>query len=480
MLLRHILAGAVLATLIAGGTLAAQNSATATEADQQKVMLTVYNSNMALVRDVRRVDVPSGQVELHFPGIAPQIEPETVQVVSLTAPEKFTVLEQNYRYDLLSPQTILQKYVGKELTLVERVMETNSIKNVHVKATLLSDTGGQVWKIGDQIVTGFPAYQYIFPSLPPGLTSKPTLNWLVENRASGPQTLETDYLTKSVNWTANYVLTLPPKEHAADLSAWITLDNQSGASFRNAHLQLVAGEVHRTAQEVRPMMYRMEAKAVAVGGAVPQVSEQALSEYHLYTLHRQVTLPDKESKQISLLAASGIKFDRTYEVHGQEFYYYSPLQGGQKLKQPVQTHIKFENSEANTLGKPLPAGVMRIYQSAADGSLALIGEDRIEHTPKDEKLDLYIGNAFDVAAERKQTDFENLGHNLYEAAFQITLRNHKTEPISVQVKEPLSGQWTILNSSCKYEKTSAFEATFAVPVPAGGESVLTYRVRVQR
>jgi len=210
------------------------------------------------------------------------------------------------------------------------------------------------------------------------------------------------------------------------------------------------------------------------------VSEQPFSEYHLYTVHRQVTLPNNDSKQISLLAASGVRFEKTFEVNGQTYYYYSPFQGGQPVKEPVQAHIKFKNSEANSLGVPLPAGVVRIYQSGSDGSLALIGEDRIEHTPKDEKVNLYIGNAFDVIAERKQTDFETLGTNLYEAAFQITLRNHKTEPISVEVKEPIGGQWTILNSNYKYEKTSAFEATFTVPVPAGGQSTLTYRVRVQR
>ncbi len=474
---------AALAALILAGNSLAQTTATATEAEQQKVMLTVYNSNIALVRDVRKLNVPAGKVELRFLGISPQIEPETVRVVSLTAPESFAVLEQDYRYSPLTPQEILQKYVGKEVTLVERVREDNSIKNVHVKATLLSDTGGQVWKIGDQIVTGFPAYQYIFPSLPPELTSKPTLNWLVENRSSGPQSLETDYLTKAINWTADYTLTLPPKENSANLSAWVTIKNQSGIGFRDARVQLVAGNLNRVVQNIRPM-YSMQT-LVGVGGgmakaAAPEMTEQAFSEYHLYTVHGKVTLPENDSKQIRLLSASGIHFQKTYELTGQTYYYFTPFGGGRKVKEPVQAHIKFKNSQANSLGKPLPEGVVRVYQSGADGSLALVGEDRIQHTPKDEELNLYIGNAFDVTAERKQTDFQGLGRNLFEAAFQVTLHNHKTEPITVNVNEPMSGQWTILNSSYKYEKTSAFEVKFRVPVPAGGESTLTYRVRVQR
>ncbi|HUZ47622.1 MAG TPA: DUF4139 domain-containing protein [Terriglobia bacterium] len=468
------------AVLFLAGNSSAQTAVTSTQADQQQVMLTVYNSNIALVRDVRRVHLPTGQIELGFSGVAPQIEPASVQVVSRTAPKDFSVLEQDYRYDLLDPQKLLKKYVGKQITLVRRVTENNSTKEVPVKATLLADSNGLVWKVGDQIVTGMGADHYIFPALPAGLYSKPTLVWLVNNRFSGPQTLEADYLTKSVNWTANYILTLPAEKQTAALNAWVTINNQSGTAFRDAELQLVAGQVHRAAQEVRPMMRMQALKADTLGGLAGGVTEQPLSEYHLYTIQRKVSLPNNDSKQISLLGSSSIKFEKTFQVNGQSYYYYSPLQGGQPVKEPVQAHIKFKNSEANSLGVPLPAGVVRVYQTDANGNLELIGEDNIHHTPKDETLNLYIGNAFDVRAERKQTDFERLGNNLYEEAFQITLHNHKTEPISVEVNEPLGGQWTILNSNYKYEKISAFSVRFTVPVAAGGNSVLTYRVRIER
>lgn len=470
---------AVAISLLLAGVSFAQTTATSTEADQQQVMLTVYNSNIALVKDERRLQLPSGKVELRFSGVAPQIEPATVRVVSLTAPEQFSVLEQDYRYDLLTPQKLLHAYVGKQITIVRRATENNSTREVPVEATLLSDHNGLVWKVGSRIVTGMPSDHYIFPALPTNLYSKPTLLWLVDNRFHGPQTLEADYLTKSLNWTADYILTLPAQKKAADVSAWVTIDNHSGIAFHDARLQLVAGQVHRAAPPVRPRVF-MQAQTAVVGGAAPQITEQPLSEYHLYTVHRKVTLPNDDSKQIELLESSGIKFEKTFEVSGQHYFYYSPLRGGQPVKEPVEVRLEFKNSDANGLGVPLPSGVVRVYQTDSSGNLELIGEDNLAHTPQNETLKLYIGNAFDVIAERKQTSFENLGNNLYREAFQITLRNHKTEPITIEVDEPLGGQWTILSSNYKFEKTSAFSARFQVPVPAGGESTLIYRVSIQR
>lgn len=474
---KQVLAELILAILSAASLSFAQAHTTSTKADHQALSLTIYNSNTALVRDVRRLHLPAGNLELRFADVAPQIEPATVRIASLTNPRQLTVLEQDYRYDLLSPQKLLQKYVGKQVTLIRRVTENNSTREVSMKATLLSDNNGLIWQVGDQIITGMSADHYVFPALPTDLYRKPTLVWLLDNRSAGEQRLETDYMTKSVNWTADYVLTLPAEATVADLNSWITITNNCGIGFDNAQLQLVAGQVHRAIQEVRPMgrMMAMEAKAAA-----PGMVEEGLSEYHLYTIERPVTLPNKDSKQIAFLHASGIKVQKTYEITGQTSYYYSPFRGGQPGKQPVQAHLKFKNSEANSLGAPLPAGVVRVYQADSKGQLQFVGEDRISHTPKDEMLNLYIGNAFDVTAERKQTDFQSLGQNLYESAFQITIRNHKKVPITVEVNEPVTGQWTVLRSNYNYEKTSAFSIRFTVPVPAEGQSVLNYRVRVRR
>ena len=473
----QVLAALIAALLAAANLSLAQTEATSTQADQQALSLTVYK-NIAVVRDVRRLRLPTGHVHLRFADVAPQIEPATVQVISLTAPKQLEVLEQDYRYDLLSPQKLLQKYVGKQVTLIRQITENNSTKEVSMKATLLSDNNGPIWQVGDEIITGMPTDHYVFPSLPPDLYSKPTLVWLVDNRYAGEQRIEADYITNSVNWTADYVLTLPAEASVAELSSWVTITNSSGIGFDNTQLQLVAGQVQLPGTAPRPMF---RAQAMVAGGvAAPGIAQEPLSEYHLYTIERRVTLPNESSKQIAFLHASGIKVQKTYDINGQQFYYYSPFQGGRPCNQPVQAHLKFKNSKDNSLGVPLPAGTVRVYEADSKGQLQLVGAENIDHTPKDETLNLYIGNAFDVTAERKQTDFETLGKDVYESAFQVTIRNHKKQPITVEVNEPMGGEWTVLQSNFKYEKTSAFSIRFTVPVPAEGQSVLTYRVRTHR
>jgi hypothetical protein len=456
----------------------AQTTERSTEADQKQVAVTVYNSNIALVRDVRTLRLPAGTVDLRFEDIAAQVNPATVHMVSLTAPRELSVLEQNYEYDLLSPEKLLNKYVGKELTLVRQRMENNSTKEDDVKATLLANNeGGPVWKVGSEIITGMGADRIIFPDLPANLYSKPTLVWLLDNRHAGAQTVEASYLTNAMNWNADYVLTVSSDEKTGDLNGWVTIVNGSGAAYRNAQLQLVAGAVHRAPapQPVQPMA------RMAVAGAVaqPQFAQEALSEYHLYTLDRPTTIENNETKQISLLFAPGLHIEKRFEVDGTGYYYQSAQRPGEPIKDPVQVRLKFKNSEANSLGVPLPAGTVRVYQGDSKGRVQFVGEDRIDHTPKDETLDLHIGDAFDVVEERKQTDFQELGRRAFEMAFEITLRNHKVEPITVEVNEPIGGDWTMEESSFKYEKTAAFAARFTVPVEANGEAVLKYRVRVR-
>jgi hypothetical protein len=474
--LHFFAAAAVLIALTAGPALA-QNTVASTEQEQKELAITVYNSNIALVRDVRRLSLPSGTFDLRFEDIAAQVNPATVHIVSLTAPQELTVLEQNYEYDLLSPQKLLQKYVGKELTLIRLISENNSTKEVPVKATLLAYNEGPVWKVGNGIITGMGADRYVFPDLPENLYSKPTLVWLLQNHRAGEQTVEASYLTNQVNWNADYVLTVQADQKTADLNGWVTVVNQSGTAFRNAQLQLVAGELHRVYPPARPMAGVMTAKAIEA--AAPQFAEEALSEYHLYTLDRRTTVRNNETKQISLLAVTGVGIEKLFQVDGQQYYFHNQTSPGQPIKEPVQVRIKFKNSKENSLGIPLPAGTVRVYQGDSKGRLQFIGEDRIQHTPKDETLNLYIGNAFDVVAERKQTDYQRLGEHTYEMAFEISFRNHKPEPITILVNEPIGGDWTMVDSNFKYEKTAAFAARFTVPVPASGESVLKYRVRVR-
>jgi len=465
------------ALVAAGAPARAQTTLTSTEQDQKDLAVTVYNSNVALVRDVRKVRFPAGTIDLRFMDIAAQVNPATVHIVSLTAPKDLTVLEQNYEYDLLSPQKLLQKYVGRELTLVRMVTENNSTKEVPVKATLLAYNEGPVWKVGDQIITGMGADRYVFPDLPENLYSKPTLVWLLDNRKAGEQNVEASYLTNEVNWNADYVLTVGPDQKAADLNGWVTLVNHSGTAFRNAQLQLVAGELHRVYERVARPMAAMAMKAEVAGAA--QFAQEPISEYHLYTLDRRTNIQNNESKQISLLAATGLSIQKIFQVDGQQYYYQNPQSPGAPIKDPVKVHLKFKNSEANALWIPLPAGTVRVYQGDSKGRLQFIGEDRINHTPKDETLDLYIGNAFDVVAERKQTDYQRLGSRTVEMAYEIAIRNHKPEAITVLVNEPIGGDWTIVEASHKWEKTAAFAARFTVPVDANGEATLRYRVRVR-
>jgi hypothetical protein len=466
----------VLAGWITAGSAWAQTTVTSTEQDQKELAVTVYNSNVALVRDVRRVHLPGGVIDLRYMDIAAQVNPATVHIVSLTAPKELNVLEQNYEYDLLSPQKLLQKYVGKELTLVRVIQENNSTKEVPVKALLLSDNDGPVWKVGNEIITGMGADRYVFPDMPENLYSKPTLVWLLDNRHAGEQAVEASYLTNQMNWSSDYVLTVHSDQKSADLNGWVTVVNQSGTSFRNAQLQLVAGELNRVMPSGGMVMREMLMKSA--NAPVPQFQQEALSEYHLYTLQRPTSIQNNESKQISLLAAAGAAVEKVFEVDGQSYYYQSPQSPGQPAKEPVKVLIKFKNTEANSLGVPLPAGTVRVYQGDSKGRVQFIGEDRIDHTPKDETVSLHIGNAFDVVAERKQTDYQRLGSHSVEVEYEVSLRNHKPEPVTVYVNEPISGDWTMLNSTFKFEKTAAFAARFTVPVAANSEALLKYRVRI--
>jgi len=449
-----------------------------TLADQSDLAITVYNSNIALVRDVRKLELKPGSLRLKFMDIAATVNPATVHFRSLTEPHKVSVVEQNYEYDLLEPAKLLNKYVGKELTLVRTYLEGGSTKQEEVKATLLANNNGPVWRIGDEIVTGWSGDTYRFPRVPSNLYDRPTLVMSIENSGAERQTVETSYLAGNLSWNADYVLTVARDDRAADLDGWVTIVNNSGTAFHNAQLQLVAGELNRLPSAALNQAIEAQAnrKSAGVGGGFQQ---EAFSEYHLYSLGRRTSVEDKETKQISLLEASGIPVEKRYVVNGQSFYYRNAQSPGAPAKDPVLVFYKFKNEEKAGLGLPLPAGNLRVYQKDSRGGLLLVGEDHVGHTPKDEAVDVKIGNAFDLVAERKQTDFKKISEKVYEMEFQITLRNHKDTPVEIEVNEPIGGDWEMLSSSYKANKTAAFAAQFEVPVPANGEAVLDYRVRVR-
>jgi hypothetical protein len=444
--------------------------------DQTDLNVTVYNSNIALVRDVRNLTLPGGTFRLKFMDIAATVNPATVHFRSLTDPDKLGVIEQNYEYDLLEPAKLLHKYVGKEITLVRSYQDNGTTKHEEIKATLLSDNNGQVWKIGNDIVTGGYAESYRFPDIPANLYDRPTLLMSLENSGPRKQQIEASYLAGNLSWNSDYVLTIARDDKAADLDGWVTLVNNSGTAFHNARLQLVAGDLNRLPANSRAdmMELRMAQKSVA---AAPQFQQENFSEYHLYTLGRRTSVEDKETKQISLLQGTDVPVQKIFVVNGQNYYYHNRQNPGSPIKDAVMVYYKFKNDEKAGLGIPIPAGNVRVYQKDSKGGILFVGEDRIDHTPKDESISIHIGNAFDVVSERKQTDYKSIGTNTWEMEFEITLRNHKDTPITVQVNEPVGGDWEMLNSSYKYTKTSAWAAQFNVPIDKNGTSVLRYRIR---
>ncbi|MGA6956777.1 MAG: DUF4139 domain-containing protein, partial [Candidatus Acidiferrales bacterium] len=318
---------------------------------------------------------------------------------------------------------------------------------------------------------------YRFPDLPGNLYSRPTLVWMLDNCGANAQKVEASYLTSNMSWSADYVLTVTRDEKAADLDGWVTLSNNSGVAYDNAKLQLVAGEIH----QVTPVVAQdstVRAKAMNAPAA-PQFQQETFSEYHLYSLERRTSIQNNESKQISLLNGTGVPVEKYLMVEGQAYYYRNPQGIGNAIPEPVKVYYRFKNDQKSQLGMPLPAGVVRVYQADSKGGIQFVGEDSISHTPKDETVKIYVGNAFDVVCERKQTDYKKLASNLYEMEYEITLRNHKDGPVNVEVREPVGGDWDVVSSNFKPEKLDASTIGFQVPVDKDGSATLTYRVRVK-
>jgi len=388
------------------------------------------------------------------------------------------VVEQNYEYDLLEPAKLLHKYVGKEITLERSYFDNNTTRREQIKATLLADNSGTVWKIGDDIVTNPAVESYHFPEVPANLYERPTLLMSLENSGARRQQIETSYLAAGLTWNADYVLTVARDDKAADLDGWVTIGNNCGTAFHNAKLQLVAGDLNRV-PEARRTRVLGQVQASAGAAPAPQFQQESFSEYHLYTLGRKTSVEDKETKQISLLEGTNVPVNKLFVVNGQNYYYRSQQNPGSPIKDAVMVYYKFKNAEKSGLGMPLPAGNLRVYQKDSRGGVLFIGEDRIEHTPKDEDITVHIGNAFDVVSERKQTDYKKIDTHVWEMEYEITLRNHKETPIVVEVNEPIGGDWEMVSSSYKFTKTAAFAAQFNVPVEKDGSAVLRYRIRAK-
>ena len=447
-----------------GATLAVGRAA------QTDVMVTVYNGNLGLVKDIRHARLPAGMHEIQFADVASLIDPTSVHLRSLTDPAGLRILEQNYEYDLLSSDKLMEKYVGKKVRLYQS-------DGTYHEATLLS-TAGPIFEINGQIHLGHHG-RLVLPSLPDNLVAKPTLVWLLRSQATAPQHIQASYLTGGLSWKADYVMVVDATETRSDLTGWVTIDNKSGATYANAALKLVAGDINR-AQEGRrnARALEMAAKAATVAEASRDFKSEGFFEYHLYTLDGRTTLKENQTKQLTLMAANGVAVTKQLIYYGAQDYYRA-AHGMPMSNQKVGVYLQLENSQAQRLGVPLPKGKIRVYKADASGSQQLIGEDWIDHTPKDERVKIKMGDAFDVVGERTQKEWRKIATGLYEVEWEISLRNHKQEGQTVTVIEPVPGDWQVLSSTHAWEKPEAHTLRFSVPVAKDGATRLVYRVRLR-
>ncbi len=475
--LLHATLGAVF--LASSTVLATQGERTSTLADQESVAVTIYNENLALIKDVRRITLAAGSNRLALREVSGMMRPETALLRSLSHPGALRLLEQNFDFDLLTPAKLLEKHVGRDVRIVRTHPQTG-VESVET-ATVLSANSGVVLKIGDRIETGLPG-RIVYDGVPLNLRDRPTLVSELTADRPGKQTVELSYLSGGLSWKADYVAELNATDGALDLNGWVTLTNRSGTSYPEARLQLVAGDVNRVQDE---MSHAARPMAARVMDAAPKSSmaQESLFEYHLYTLQRPTTIANNQTKQVALLGAAGVPVTKELVLQGRDYYYRSSVGNiGQKMK--VGVFVQFENREAARLGMPMPKGIVRVYKKDSAGNAQFVGEDRIDHTPKNERVRLKLGEAFDVTADKKQTDFKkrdttSAWSHAFESAYEIVLRNAKKEAVTVIVREPLPGDWTMLEETHPHQKPAAGTAQWKVSVPAEGNVTLRYRALVR-
>jgi len=469
--------------LLAGAAYAAEPEETrSTLRDQQAVAVTIYNGDLALVKDQRKVRLRSGLNKLALRDVSARIRPETALLRSASNAGAISVLEQNFDFDLLTPEKLLEKYVGKNVSVIRTNPATGA--ETTEQATVLSAAGGVVMRIGNRIETGLPG-RIVYDDVPATLRDRPTLVTRLNSGVTGEQTVELSYLTGGLGWKADYVAELAPGDDAMDLSGWVTLTNTSGASYNNATLQLVAGDVNRVydADRARGVLKMNRMAEEAPAAAAPAMAEESLMEYHLYTLDRPTTVAENQTKQVALLSASKVPAKKELVLFGADYYYMSSYGDlGQKMK--VAVFLEFENRDSSHLGMPLPKGVIRVYKKDKAGNAQFVGEDHIDHTPRNEKVRLRLGESFDVTADKKQTAFKVLAPpfrdtRFVEAAFEVVLKNARKEAVTVTVQEPIPGDWRIVSESHPSSKATAHTAVWKITVPPEGKTTLTYRVQLR-
>ncbi len=450
------------------------------------VSLTVYNDNFALIRENRTIKLDKGITSINIEDVASMIDPTSILFKSLTSPNGVSILEQNYKFDLISPESILNKSIGQRVTFTN--FDENG-KPYKTTGILLNEggSGNAVIKTDDGKLVLRPTGQISLEKMPEGLISKPTLNWLISTEQPGENKTELSYITSGLRWNADYVVLVNKDDTKVDLAGWVTMGNQSGATYKDAKLTLMAGDVRR----IQPQQLYQESMMmdyVAKAAPAPQFQEKSFFEYHMYTMERPTTIANNETKQLSLLNAdaASVQKEMIYDGRGDWFknWWYPGRTGEPGGGYDTSTYHKvnvvlvLENSKANNMGMPLPKGKVRVYKLDDNGSQQFIGEDSIDHTPKDEKIRLYIGDAFDVIGEYKRTNYSKIADNVIEESFEVKIKNHKETPVDVKVMDHAWGDWKITQSNIESTKKDATTIEFPVNVPANGEKTITYTIRV--
>ncbi|HEV3154264.1 MAG TPA: DUF4139 domain-containing protein [Candidatus Baltobacteraceae bacterium] len=446
-----------------------------TVADRDGVNLTIYNGGTALVHDRRRIALTQGLNRIAWRDVSASMDATSALLEAPAAPAPLHVLEQNFDFDLLDPSALLQKYVGREVTIVHEARFPGG-HDTREPARILSTNGGIVLQYRDRIETSLRGY-IAFPASPANFRDRPTLDLDVDAGKAGTQVLDLSYLTAGLTWRADYVGVLSPDETKMSLTGLVTLSNTSGESFENAHLQLVAGNVNVAQSTPDVTSLRAIARVSSYNGYQPQgVHQENYFEYHLYSFDRPTTIADKQTKQVTLLTARDVPVRKTLELRGDASYYQNGQTDlGQRL--PVGIYLSFEN-RGGDLGVPLPAGIVRLYKNDRQGLSQFIGSDQLDHTPRNETARLHLGDSFDVTARKRQTEFQQQGSCSTISSYEFVISNAKPAPQDVSVIEPIPGDWLIIEESAKHFKSSASAAAWNLRVPANGRSTLTYRTLV--
>jgi hypothetical protein len=449
----------------------------------ENVQVTVYNQNFGVIKEQRELTLEKGVNTLKFEDVAKFIDATSVKFKSLTDPDGTTVIEQNYEYDLVSADKLLQKFLSKSIRVITKDGKL-------YEGTLMSYDAGQIVLMKEGAVSMIARADNVqdiqFPELPEGLITKPTLVWNINTGKGGKHNTEIAYITNNINWNVDYTLVTNKDDTAVDLSGWVTITNQTGATYEDAKLKLIAGDVHRVS-DIRQEPVYTNGKARIDQFGVTGFAEKEFFEYHMYTLPRSTTIKDSQIKQIELLNATDVKALKFFVYDGLTIpdYFYSgrytdQADYGIPTNKKVQVYVEFENKKDNNLGMPLPKGKVRLYKrDEEDKSLEFIGEDTIDHTPKDEKVRLRIGNAFDIVGERKTMDFKRPSDHVMEETIEIEVRNHKKEAVTVRIVEHMYrwAQWEIIDGDKDYSKMDARTVEFYRDIQPDGKANIKYTVR---